>query len=49
MNKHYYRFMGYYDGSGNPYGIVIKCYTEEQALHLISIGHVLYQLDNYLK
>ena len=33
MNKevrNYYRFKGYYDGSGCPKGIVIRCLTDEE-------------------
>ena len=30
MNRKYYRFLGNADGSGRPYGVVIKCYTDEE-------------------
>lgn len=31
MDKtHYYRYIGFFDGSGCPNGYVIKCYTDEQ-------------------
>ena len=28
--RQYYRYMGNLDGSGCPYGIVYKCYTDEE-------------------
>lgn len=28
--RKYYRYLGWCDGSGCPYGIVIKCYTDKQ-------------------
>jgi len=28
--RQYYRYMGNSDGSGCPYGIVFKCYTDEE-------------------
>lgn len=51
MNKHYYRFMGFSDGSGKPYGLIIKYYAEYYVDFLRSIG-VIYELigwNNYLK
>ena len=40
--KHYYRVMSYHDGSGQKYGWVIKCYTDEQAM---KCGMILKRLD----
>lgn len=30
MKRNYYRYLGNLDGSGCPYGIVYKCYTDEE-------------------
>jgi hypothetical protein len=50
MNKHYYRYMGYSDGSGIPYGLIIKCYTEEQAEQFrINGGYVLERILESIK
>ena len=45
MNTHYYRYLGYRDGSGKPDGIVIRCYTEEYANYIINIGYVLERIE----
>jgi hypothetical protein len=33
--------MGYSDGSGRPHGIIIKCYTDEQAKEIRKIGDIV--------
>lgn len=40
MNKtHYYRYIGFSDGSGRPSGYVIKCYTDEQYERFTKSGY----------
>ena len=41
MNNDYYFFKGYSDGSGCPKGIVVKCYSQEKAKLLMSMGFIL--------
>lgn len=40
-SKHYYRIIGYKDGSGWKDGIVIKSYTEEEAENLVKCGGLI--------
>lgn len=41
MVKDYYFFKGYSDGSGCPKGIIIKCYSREQAEYWKRLGLIL--------
>lgn len=41
MVKDYYIFRGYFDGSGCPKGIIIKCYSREQAEYRKRLGLIL--------
>lgn len=44
-DRKYYRFMGYSDGSGRPYGYIIKYYTQEEYDYYTKrCGHILIKL-----
>lgn len=44
-NKKYYRFLGWYDGSGKPNGYIFKCYTKEEYEHYTKrCGQVLIEV-----
>ena len=43
-DKKYYRFMGWYDGSGKPEGYIIKCYTQKEYEHFTKCGYVLIEV-----
>lgn len=43
--KHYYRYMGYYDGSGKPEGYVFKYYTKAEAEHMGLVGLELLEVN----
>ena len=44
-DRHYYRFVGYSDGSGCPGGYVIGYYSDEQYEHIVKCGLRLRRLD----
>ena len=44
-DRHYYRFMGYRDGSGCPCGYVIGYYSDDQYEYYKSIGLCFIRMD----
>ena len=38
MEKSYYRYLGYSDGSGRPAGLIVRCYTPREVDRLIKAG-----------
>ena len=43
--KHYYRYMGYHDGSGKPEGYIFKYYTKDEAECMGSVGLELLEVN----